>query len=185
MQGLLSVARDGETELYPYVLGSAERDTSDAGNVLQAELANGLASLLLVARVDGDSGTAGDGGLVASLRLGGAAGILNVGLGDLLIGKLFNTGVGHCVLLDKFGLEMCWSANGTVGHDWSLELGGSKMSPQTVVHPQICGKSPKSTVKLNFTAKNSICTYLDAERRTVVDEGVFFALLELGSRKAV
>lgn len=98
MQVLLSVAREGGTGPYSYVLGTTESDTSDAGNVLQAELANGLASLLLVARVDGDSGTTGDGGLIASLRLGGAAGILNVGLGNLLVGELFNTGVGHFVI---------------------------------------------------------------------------------------
>lgn len=76
-----------------YVLGAAEGDTGDAGDVLQAELGNGLASLLLVARVDGDSSAGGDAG-IAGLGLGVAA-LLNV-LGDILIGKLFNTGVGHC-----------------------------------------------------------------------------------------
>jgi hypothetical protein len=80
-----------------YVLGSAESDTSDAGNVLQAELANGLASLLLVTRVDGDGGAGGDVGLIASLRLGAAAGIFNGVLGSLLLNDLFNTGVGHFV----------------------------------------------------------------------------------------
>jgi len=76
-----------------YVLGAAEGDTGDAGDVLQAELGNGLASLLLVTRVDGDSSAGGNAG-VAGLGLGVAT-LLNV-LGDLLIGKLFNTGVGHC-----------------------------------------------------------------------------------------
>lgn len=75
-----------------YVLGAAEGDTGDARDVLQAELGNGLAGLLLVARVDGDSSAAGDDGLVASLRLRVALDVL----GDLLIGKLFNAGVGHC-----------------------------------------------------------------------------------------
>lgn len=75
-----------------YVLGAAEGDTGDARDVLQAELGNGLAGLLLVARVDGDSSTAGDDGLLASLRLRVALD----GLGDLLIRELFNTGVGHC-----------------------------------------------------------------------------------------
>lgn len=75
-----------------YVLGAAESDTGDAGNVLQAKLGNGLASLLLATGGNVDSRAGGDGGL--SLGLGVAA--LNVGLGDLLIGKLFNTGIGHC-----------------------------------------------------------------------------------------
>ena len=83
-----------------YVLGAAESDTGDAGDVLQTQLANGLTGLLLVARVDGDIGATGDGGLLARLGLGGAA-ILDVGLGDLLIGKLFNTGVGHCECVDE------------------------------------------------------------------------------------
>lgn len=76
-----------------YVLGAAESDTGDAGDVLQAELGNGLASLLLVARVDGDGGAGGNAG-ITGLGLG-VADLLNV-LGDLLIGKLFNTGIGHC-----------------------------------------------------------------------------------------
>lgn len=76
-----------------YVLGAAEGNTGDAGDVLEAKLGNGLASLLLVARVDHDRGTAGDRGLNLTLGLGVA---LNVGVGDLLIGKLFNAGVGHC-----------------------------------------------------------------------------------------
>lgn len=79
-----------------YVLGTAESDASDAGDVLQAELANGLSGLLLVARVDGDGGASGDGGLVASLGLRGAGGILNASLLGLLVVDLFNAGVGHC-----------------------------------------------------------------------------------------
>lgn len=79
-----------------YVLRAAEGDTSDAGDVLQAELGNGLASLLLVTGVNGDRSAAGDGGLLAGLGLVRAASVLDVGLGDLLIRELFNTGVGHC-----------------------------------------------------------------------------------------
>lgn len=78
-----------------YVLGAAESDTGDAGNVLQAELGDGLASLLLVTGVDGDSSTAGNDGLIASLGFGVAFDVL----GNLLIGELFNTGVGHCVCM--------------------------------------------------------------------------------------
>ena len=59
--------------------------------MLQTKLANGLASLLLVAVVDGDRGTAGDGGLLASVRVRVAAGFLDV-LGGLLIRDFFNTG---------------------------------------------------------------------------------------------
>jgi hypothetical protein len=81
-----------------YVLGTAESDTSDARDVLQTELANGLASLLLVARVNGNSSTTGDGGLLTGLGLRGVGGVLDVGLGDLLIGELFDTGVGHFVI---------------------------------------------------------------------------------------
>jgi len=43
------------------VLGPAESDSGDALDVLEAELGNGLAGLLLVARVDGDGGARGDG----------------------------------------------------------------------------------------------------------------------------
>jgi hypothetical protein len=82
---------------HAYVLGSAESDTSDTGDVLQAELANGLAGLLLVARVNGDGGTTGDGGLLASLGLRVAAGIFDLGLGDLIVREFFNTGIGHFV----------------------------------------------------------------------------------------
>lgn len=76
-----------------HVLGSAESDASDALNLLQAELGNSLAGLLLVARVDGDGGAGGDTTLL-TLRVG--AGVINL---DLLLGlvvdNFFNTGVRH------------------------------------------------------------------------------------------
>jgi hypothetical protein len=63
--------------------------------VLEAELSDGLASLLLVARVDGDGSTTGDGSLFTSFRLGAAASVFNAGLGDVLVGKFFDSRVGH------------------------------------------------------------------------------------------
>jgi hypothetical protein len=76
-----------------HVLGSAESNASDALNLLQAKLGNGLAGLLLVARVDGDGRAGGDTTLL-TLRVG--AGVINL---DLLLGlvvdNFFNTGVRH------------------------------------------------------------------------------------------
>lgn len=66
--------------------------------MLQAELGNGLASLLLVARVDGDGGALGDHGITTLLALGLVAGLILLNLDVLLlrlIGELFNAGVGH------------------------------------------------------------------------------------------
>jgi hypothetical protein len=76
------------------VLGAAEGNAGDALDVLQAELGDGLASLLLVPVVNGDGSACGDVGL-ASLRL-----VVRLGLDvDVLllglIGELFNTGVRH------------------------------------------------------------------------------------------
>src|SRR5699024_823780 len=79
---------------HSYVLRTAESNTGDARDMLQTKLANGLAGLLLVPGMDGDRGTAGDGGLLASVRVRVAAGFLDV-LGGLLIRDFFNTGVGH------------------------------------------------------------------------------------------
>ena len=70
--------------------------------MLQTKLANGLTGLLLVAGVDGDRGTAGNGGLLASVRVRVAAGFLDV-LGGLLIRDFFNTGVGHFCDLEESG----------------------------------------------------------------------------------
>lgn len=88
-----------------YVLGSAEGDTSNSRDVLQAELSNGLSGLLLVTGVNGDSGAAGDGGLLSSLRLGAAARIFDVRLGDFLVGELFDSRVGHFVI--RTSLKCC------------------------------------------------------------------------------
>lgn len=83
--------RDDEKD----VLGATEGDTGDALDVLQAELANGLAGLLLVPVVDGDGSACGDVGL-AGLALGLGAFLLEVDVLLLgLIDELFNTGVRH------------------------------------------------------------------------------------------
>ena len=74
------------------VLGAAESDASDALNVLQAELANGLAGLLLVPVVDGDGSACGDVGL-AGLRLRVGLAGLNVDVLHGLIGDLLNAWV--------------------------------------------------------------------------------------------
>lgn len=90
-----------DSNWHTHVLRSAESDTGDARNMLQAELSNGLASLLLVARVDGGDGRAGgDGrGFTLSIRVGVLVGILDGGLSDLLSGDVLldflNTGFGR------------------------------------------------------------------------------------------
>ena len=76
------------------VLGAAEGDAGDALDVLQAELANGLAGLLLVPVVNGDGSACGDVGL-AGLRLGVRVASLNLDVLHGLVGDLFDTGVGH------------------------------------------------------------------------------------------
>jgi hypothetical protein len=78
-----------------HVLRSAEGDACDALDVLQAELGDGLASLLLVAGVNGDGGALGDHGIALLL---GVAGLILLDLDVLLlglVGELFNAGVGH------------------------------------------------------------------------------------------
>ena len=80
-----------------HVLWSAQGHTGDAINVLQSELSNGLASLLLVARVDSDRGARGHVDL-ALLALGLVARLILLDLDVLLlglVGELFNAGVGH------------------------------------------------------------------------------------------
>ena len=80
-----------------HVLRSAEGDTGDAGDALEVQLLDGLASLLLVTGVD-DGGRATSATL-ARLDLGVGAVVilllLDDGLLGLLVGKLFDTGVGH------------------------------------------------------------------------------------------
>lgn len=53
-----------------YILRSAESNTGDSRDMLQAQLANGFPGLLLVAGVDGDGGATGDGGLLGTLSFG-------------------------------------------------------------------------------------------------------------------
>ena len=81
-----------------YVLGAAEGDTGDTGNTGEVQLLESLASLLLVAGVDDGRRTGGEVAL-ASIDLGVTAAVvlnvLDVGLGDLVIGELFDSGVGH------------------------------------------------------------------------------------------
>jgi hypothetical protein len=79
------------------VLGAAEGNASDALDVLQTELANGLAGLLLVPVVNGDGSACGDVGL-AGLRLRVRLAGLDLDVLHGLIGDLFDTGVRHCVV---------------------------------------------------------------------------------------
>lgn len=82
-----------------HVLGPPQGNAGDALNVLQAELRDGLAGLLLVARVDGDRGARGDAGVTSNLiaRLGAGVIVGDLGAGLLLglVGELFDAGVGH------------------------------------------------------------------------------------------
>lgn len=82
-----------------YVLGAAESDSGDARDPDQvALLQQGLAGLLLVARVDYSSRTGGERSIAELFSIGLIAGILfldrGLGLG-LVVGKLFNSRVGH------------------------------------------------------------------------------------------
>lgn len=74
--------------------------------MLQAELGDGLASLLLVAGVNGDGGALGDHGITTLLALGLVAGLILLNLDVLLlglVGELFNAGVGHfCGVVEVF-----------------------------------------------------------------------------------
>jgi hypothetical protein len=82
-----------------YVLRSAKGNAGDALDVLQSQLGDGLASLLLVAGVHSDGGTCGDARLLLTCRLslGLVAGFRILNLCDLLVlvGELFDTWVGH------------------------------------------------------------------------------------------
>lgn len=89
--------------LITYVLRSAESDTGDALDTLQVQLLDGLARLLLVAGVD--YGRRAGGAALTRLDLGVGAVIvlllLDSGLLGVLVGKLFDTGVGHCESLES------------------------------------------------------------------------------------
>lgn len=79
-----------------HVLGAAESDTSDARDTGQAQLLEGLASLLLVAVVD-HGGRAGREAALNLLDIGIVAAVV-LDLDDLLgllVGELFNSRVGH------------------------------------------------------------------------------------------
>ena len=112
---------DAKSIVSAYVLGSAESDAGDSLDVLQAELRNGLASLLFVARVHCDRGSGGDGGLAAllSVRVGRVFGILD--LGDLLLGlvrEFLNAWVSH-------GCGVWWTRRGRRWVELELVFSGS------------------------------------------------------------
>jgi len=81
------------------VLGPPQGHSRDALDVLQAELRNGLACLLLVAVVDSNGCASGDIGLACLARVIRVAAIivLDLGGGGLLglVRKLFDARVGH------------------------------------------------------------------------------------------
>lgn len=79
-----------------HVLGSAKSNTGDAGDLLEVQLLNGLAGLLLIAAVDLDRRA---GGAITGLELGvGAVIVVDLGLGDgLLVREFLDSGVGHIV----------------------------------------------------------------------------------------
>ena len=90
------------------VLGAAESDAGDALDVLQAELANGLAGLLLVPVVDGDGSACGDVGL-AGLRLRVGLAGLNVDAGPGSAGTSSALGVATAKVSEK-DLFVCGDA---------------------------------------------------------------------------
>lgn len=80
-----------------YVLGAAESDTGDARHAGQVQLLEGLAGFLLVAGVDNGGRASGEVSL-AIFDVGFVAAVVLVDgrtLG-LVVGKLFDSGVGHC-----------------------------------------------------------------------------------------
>lgn len=79
-----------------YVLGAAESNAGDARHAGQVQLLEGLAGLLLVAVVD-DGGRAGGQVGLAILVVGLVAAVVLVDGGTLglVVGKLFDSGVGH------------------------------------------------------------------------------------------
>lgn len=79
-----------------YVLGAAEGHAGDARHAGEVQLLEGLASLLLVAGVD-DGGRAGGQVGLAILDVGLVAAVVLVDGGTLglVVGKLFDSGVGH------------------------------------------------------------------------------------------
>lgn len=81
-----------------HVLWAAEGDTGDALDAGQVQLLHGLAGLLLVARVNDGSRASGQ-ARVTRLDFGVGAVIVlvlfNLDLLGFLVGKLFDSGVGH------------------------------------------------------------------------------------------
>lgn len=81
-----------------YVLGAAEGDASDARNSDQVELLESLAGLLLLAGVDNGGRASGEtlAELFSFRFVAGLILFLDRGLGlGLVVGELFNSGVGH------------------------------------------------------------------------------------------
>lgn len=79
-------------------LGPAESNAGDTLDVLQTELANGLACLLLVARVHSDGGSCGDARLGLGLAIGVRVRVCVLYLDVLLLGlvrEFLNAWVGH------------------------------------------------------------------------------------------
>lgn len=136
------------TVLQTYVLGSAEGDASDALDAGQVQLLHGLASLLLVARVNDGGRASGQAG-VARLDFGIGAVIVLLFLdGDvlgLLVGQLFDSGVGHfCVARECVCLfaktKKGWSVIKAVWSSLCDELLAAKLLPQnSSQNPTILG----------------------------------------------
>lgn len=99
-----------------YVLGPSERDSGNALNLLQAELEDGLACLLLVSRVHGDRCASGDVGIAS---LGSRAAVIAVVVGVVMsmvmrvvvrvvvtlvvVGQLLDACAGHIVQVSAIG----------------------------------------------------------------------------------
>jgi hypothetical protein len=150
-----------------YVLRSAEGDTGDARDVLQAELANGLTGLLLVAGLDADGGAGRDVGLLAGLGLGAAAGLFDVGLaGDLLIGELFDTRIGH-----DCGGRACGRVDGQ--RDRSLRADG-----RPAISHGTGGNQPVSREECILAPAGNRQTYLERDSGRWWVEVGFFGLME-------
>lgn len=80
--------------------------------MLESKLADGLASLLLVAGVNGDSSTTWDGRLLGAfsltlcLRFGAISSIFDTRLGDFLVGEFFYPWVRHFCIFFGLGREV-------------------------------------------------------------------------------
>lgn len=135
-------------------LGPAERHTGDALNVLQAKLADGLACLLLIARVHSNGGTCGDVALSLALGFGVRVCLLDLDVLLLrLVADFLNAWVRHGELSTDFVVGVVfgvwWSA------EWKRKF---KRSERRLIAKTIRSQSER---------------HVQGERTTSISETIF------------